>query len=74
MEEELKETINELYINQQKLINQLINNKEIIKKLDNDIEELLILNKKKKLMKNDEIRKEWEKFINDYNNLFKDIK
>lgn len=42
MEDELKEIINDLYINQQKLINKIIDNNEIIKKLDIDIEELLI--------------------------------
>lgn len=42
MEHELKEIINDLYINQQKLINKIIDNNEIIKKLDIDIEELLI--------------------------------
>lgn len=43
MEDELKEIINDLYINQQKLINKIIDNNEIIKKIDIDIEELLIL-------------------------------
>ena len=34
----MEETINEIYINQQKLINKLSNNKEIIKTLNNDIQ------------------------------------
>lgn len=40
----MEQTNNNLYINQQKLINKLSYNNEIIRKLNNDINELLIIN------------------------------
>ena len=40
----MEQTNNNLYINQQKLINKLTYNNEIIRKLNNDINELLIIN------------------------------
>lgn len=77
----MEETINDLYINQQKLINKITNNNQIIKSLNNDIEELLIsdksnkiiMNMKKKEMELNEIIKNQEKIIQDKRNQYNSL-